>query len=71
MACVHALLDAGADMNAVDHNKNTSLHYAAGYGQAECVALLLKKCASFSATPPRALRACAFRACGRPPVMLS
>ena len=51
MACVHALLGAGADLNAVDHNKNTSLHYAAGYGQAECVALLLKQCAPLPSHP--------------------
>ena len=52
MACVRALLGAGADANAIDHNKNTALHYAAGYGQAECVGLLIKQCAPAASPPP-------------------
>ena len=38
------LLDSGANIDAVDDNRNTPLHYSAGYGQAECVELLLKRC---------------------------
>jgi hypothetical protein len=34
-----------AKLNAVDNNKNTALHYAAGYGQPESVTLLLERCA--------------------------
>lgn len=30
-------------MNAVDANENTSLHYAAGYGNQEATKLLLEK----------------------------
>ncbi len=37
------LLEAGADVNAVDANENTSLHYAAGYGNQEAAKLLLEK----------------------------
>ena len=40
------LLDSGANIDAVDDNRNTPLHYSAGYGQAECVELLLKRCVS-------------------------
>ena len=58
--CVRALLGAGADINATDHNKNTSLHYAAGYGQAECVGLLLKQCV---AHPPCSLPFCRLFLC--------
>jgi len=29
-------------VDALDKNKNTALHYAAGYGREECVGLLLK-----------------------------
>ena len=47
MACVDVLLQAKANLDAVDHNKNTALHYAAGYGQPEVVELLLKQYASF------------------------
>lgn len=36
------LLEAGAAVDALDRNKNTPLHYAAGYGRKECVALLLE-----------------------------
>lgn len=39
------LLDAGADVNAVDANENSALHYAAGYGNLEAAQLLLDKCA--------------------------
>jgi ankyrin repeat protein len=40
--CAHVLLEAGATVDALDKNKNTALHYAAGYGRKECVALLLE-----------------------------
>jgi ankyrin repeat protein len=40
--CAQILLEAGAAVDAVDKNKNTPLHYAAGYGRKECVDLLLK-----------------------------
>lgn len=40
--CAQALLEAGAKVDALDKNKNTALHYAAGYGRKECVALLLE-----------------------------
>ncbi|TMX04179.1 hypothetical protein EJD97_011047 [Solanum chilense] len=40
--CAQVLLEAGAEVDALDKNKNTALHYAAGYGRKECVALLLK-----------------------------
>lgn len=33
-----------AKLDAVDANQNTALHYAAGYGQAESVKLLLERC---------------------------
>lgn len=46
MACITLLLDSGANIDAVDDNRNTPLHYSAGYGQAECVELLLKRCVS-------------------------
>lgn len=39
--CAQVLLEAGAKVDALDKNKNTALHYAAGYGRKECVALLL------------------------------
>ncbi len=35
------LLAHKASVTATDKNKNTALHYAAGYGQAESVQLLL------------------------------
>ncbi len=38
------LLSFGADVDASDNNKNTALHYAAGYGQSQGVELLLKQC---------------------------
>lgn len=40
--CAVILLEAGAKVDALDKNKNTPLHYAAGYGRKECVELLLK-----------------------------
>ncbi|XP_052191970.1 ankyrin repeat domain-containing protein 2B isoform X2 [Diospyros lotus] len=40
--CAQVLLEAGALVDALDKNKNTALHYAAGYGRKECVALLLE-----------------------------
>ena len=43
------LLEAGAAVDAADNNSNTALHYAAGYGQDEGVALLLKQCAPLPA----------------------
>lgn len=39
--CAQVLLEAGAKADALDKNKNTALHYAAGYGRKECVQLLL------------------------------
>jgi ankyrin repeat protein len=41
---IQVLLSFGADVDASDNNKNTALHYAAGYGQDEGVKLLLKQC---------------------------
>ncbi|CAN8235152.1 unnamed protein product [Cochlearia groenlandica] len=40
MKCAQVLLDAGANVNVVDKNKNTQLHYVAGYGRKDCVGLL-------------------------------
>lgn len=40
--CAQVLLEAGAKVDALDKNKNTALHYAAGYGRKDCVALLLE-----------------------------
>lgn len=40
--CAQVLLEAGALVDALDKNKNTALHYAAGYGRKECVELLLE-----------------------------
>ena len=54
MRNVQVLLSFGADVNASDNNKNTALHYAAGYGQDDGVKLLLKQCAvchAVSVTP--------------------
>lgn len=42
MRCAQVLLEAGAEVDALDKNKNTALHYATGYGRKECVALLLE-----------------------------
>lgn len=42
MKCAQVLLEAGAAVDAMDKNKNTALHYAAGYGRKECVAILLE-----------------------------
>ncbi|KAG7588572.1 Ankyrin repeat [Arabidopsis suecica] len=41
--CAKVLLDAGANLHAVDKNNNTPLHYAANCGRKKCVRLLLKK----------------------------
>ncbi|KAK6156956.1 hypothetical protein DH2020_011204 [Rehmannia glutinosa] len=40
--CAQVLLEAGAKVDVLDKNKNTPLHYAAGYGRKDCVELLLK-----------------------------
>lgn len=40
---VQVLLEFGAEVDAADANENTALHYAAGYGQADGVRLLLKQ----------------------------
>lgn len=40
--CAQILLEAGAMVDPLDKNKNTALHFAAGYGRKECVVLLLK-----------------------------
>ena len=42
------LIEAGADIDAVDENKNTAAHYSAGYGNVESVSLLKKKGADLS-----------------------
>jgi ankyrin repeat protein len=39
---VQVILEAEAKVDALDLNKNTALHYAAGYGSKECVAMLLE-----------------------------
>lgn len=36
-------MDAGANVNAVDDNDNTALHYAAGYGNIEVARILVNK----------------------------
>ncbi|CAL9238689.1 unnamed protein product [Arabidopsis halleri] len=41
--CAKVLLDAGANLHAVDKNKNTPLHYAANCARKRCIRLLLKK----------------------------
>lgn len=33
----------GANVDVEDTNKNTPLHYAAGYGRADAIEMLLKK----------------------------
>lgn len=40
-AAAGALLDAGADVNAVDNTGNSALHFAAGYGRGAAVRALL------------------------------
>ncbi|KAK8613486.1 hypothetical protein V6N13_101248 [Hibiscus sabdariffa] len=42
LKCAQILVEAGAAVDALDKNKNSALHYAAGYGRKDCVALLLK-----------------------------
>ncbi|KAL5991445.1 hypothetical protein ACLOJK_012354 [Asimina triloba] len=46
LECARVLLEAGASVDALDKNKNTALHYAAGYGRKDCVALLLQNSAA-------------------------
>ena len=46
MKCAEMLIDAKANADAVDKNKNTPLHYAAGYGGADVVKLLVDAGAS-------------------------
>ena len=41
--CPQVLLEAGADVNALDVNENTALHYAAGYGNMDSAQLLMDK----------------------------
>jgi ankyrin repeat protein len=43
MECAKLLIAAKADVDIKDSNQNTPLHYAAGYGQAESVKLLLDR----------------------------
>ena len=40
---MQVLLEAGADVDALDSNENTALHYAAGYGNVEAATLLMDK----------------------------
>ncbi|KAK7392238.1 hypothetical protein VNO78_20670 [Psophocarpus tetragonolobus] len=40
--CAQILLETGAKVDALDKNKNTTLHYADDYGRKNCVALLLE-----------------------------
>ena len=50
IACVNALLDAGADINVTDNNLlRTSLHCAAGWSTLEMVELLVAKGADINA----------------------
>ena len=44
-AAAQVLLEFKAEVDVADTNDNTALHYAAGYGQADGVKLLLKQCA--------------------------
>jgi hypothetical protein len=60
-------MEAGAKLDAKDANSNTALHYAAGYGQAESVKLLLEKCAAAAAPRPPALPCCPALPCPPPP----
>ena len=48
MECAEALLEAKADVEAMDNNHNTALHYSGGYGQLETTKLLLKQYAQLS-----------------------
>lgn len=43
MECAKLLIAAKADVDIKDSNQNTPLHYAAGYGQADSVKLLLDR----------------------------
>lgn len=42
------LLAHKASVTCLDSDKNTPLHYAAGYGETDCVKLLLEQCAACS-----------------------
>jgi ankyrin repeat protein len=42
LECAEVLLEAGINVDALDKNNNTALHYASGYGKKECVVLLLE-----------------------------
>ena len=42
LACLHVLLEAGADVNAQSEDQKTPLHLAACYGPAKLVATLIK-----------------------------
>lgn len=44
--CAKLLIKAKANVDIKDSNQNTPLHYAAGYGQADSVKLLLDRWAS-------------------------
>lgn len=50
------LLEFKAEVDVADTNDNTALHYAAGYGQADGVKLLLKQCAPEHRLPASPLR---------------
>ncbi len=41
--CAKLLIEAKANVDIKDSNQNTPLHYAAGYGQADSVKLLLDR----------------------------
>ncbi|RUS23562.1 ankyrin repeat-containing domain protein [Jimgerdemannia flammicorona] len=43
--CIHPqfLLDWGADIDHVDDEGNTALHYAAGWGHSKCVTILIDR----------------------------
>ena len=42
LACLHVLLEAGANVNVLDAHQRTPLHFAAGRGHAKVVAALIK-----------------------------
>lgn len=68
-AVAQVLLEFKAEVDVADTNDNTALHYAAGYGQADGVKLLLKQCAPEHRLPASPLRrtckscACTVDAC--------
>ena len=49
LALMTVLLDVGLKVDAMDHHGLTPLHWAAGYGCAECVQLLLRRGANVNA----------------------